>query len=80
MEKVEKKLSSVMGRTLKTQEISQAQERENGNGEAKKNAIQKSQAVKLAADRRLFVWSFFCSSSRVKGIGPWGFTLSLRWF
>lgn len=53
---------------------------ENGNVEVRKDAIQKSQAVKLAADRLLFVWSFFCSSSWVKGIGLWGFTLSLRWF
>lgn len=36
----------------------------NGNGEVKKrNGIQKSQAVKLAADRLLFVWSFFSAEA-----------------
>lgn len=34
-------------------------QRENGYGEVKEIATQKSQAVKLAADRLLFVWGFF---------------------
>lgn len=36
----------------------------------KENATQKSQAVKLAADRLLFVWSFLLGET---GIGPGGF-------